>query len=122
MFISFAMEDEQIRDLMVGQARNPNTPFEFTDMSVKEPWSNAWKTQCRERIRGCDGMIALVTKNTMQAAGARWEIGCAREERVPVLGVHVYKDSKGAIPPELHGYRVIEWSWDGITAFINGLP
>ena len=121
IFVSFAIEDKQNRDFLVGQARNSNSPFEFTDMSVKTPWDNSWKIQCRARIKGCHGLIALISKNTMKADGARWEIQCAREEGVPVLGVHIYRDNKGATPPELTGYRVIEWGWDGIASFINGL-
>jgi hypothetical protein len=30
-------------------------------MSGKEPWDDKWKTNGRARIRGCDGVIALVT-------------------------------------------------------------
>lgn len=121
LFISFAIEDEYARDFLVGQARNSNSPFEFVDMSVKEPWSDSWKTRCRTRIKGCDGVIALISKNTMKAEGARWEMKCAKEEGVPMIGVHIQKDDKGTIPPELAGYKVIEWSWDGIASFINGL-
>jgi hypothetical protein len=121
IFISFAIEDETSRDFLVGQARNERSPFEFVDMSVKEPWSEAWKTQCRTKIKGCDGVIALISKKTMNAEGARWEMKCAKEEDVPMLGVHIYKDDKGAIPPELSGYKVIEWTWNGIAAFINSL-
>ena len=73
-------EDKNIRDLMVGQSRNKNTPFEFADMSVKEPWDNAWKTQCRERIRSCHGVIVLVSKNTFKADGVHWEIKCAKKK------------------------------------------
>jgi hypothetical protein len=121
IFISFAIEDERSRDLLVGQARNEQSPFEFVDMSVKEPWSEAWKTQCRTKIKGCDGVIALISKNTMNAEGARWEMKCAKEENVPMIGVHIYKDDKGAIPPELSGCKVIEWTWNGIAEFINSL-
>jgi hypothetical protein len=52
VFISFAIEDEWARDYLVGQARNERSPFEFVDMSVKEPWSDSWRTRCRTRIRG----------------------------------------------------------------------
>jgi hypothetical protein len=121
VFISFAIEDEYARDFLVGQARNVNSPFDFVDMSVKEPWSDSWKTQCRTRIKGCNGVIALISKNTMKADGARWEMKCANEEGIPMLGVHIQKDDKGTIPPELTGYSVIEWSWNGIDVFINGL-
>ena len=43
VFISFAApEDNYARDFLVGQARNNRSPFEFVDMSVKEPWSESW--------------------------------------------------------------------------------
>lgn len=34
VFIAFAKEDEESRNMFTGQRVNPNTPFEFTDMSV----------------------------------------------------------------------------------------
>lgn len=121
IFVSFAIEDKFARDFLVQQAKDNRSPFEFTDMSVKEPWDSSWKTKCRERIKGCDGVIALLSRNTASAAGARWEMGCAKDEGVPMIGVHISKDAKGPIPSELSGYKVIEWSWPGIAAFIDGL-
>lgn len=119
IFISFAVEDKNFRDLFVGQAKNQLTPFEFVDMSVKDPWSTTWKTQCRQKIKGCHGLIALLSKKTWNADGARWEMKCAREEGIPILGVHIYKENKGAIPPEIKGLKVIEWNWLDIANFIN---
>lgn len=52
-------------------------------MSVKDPWDYAWKTNCRRKIKGCDGMLIIVTKNTKNADGQLWEINCAGEEDVP---------------------------------------
>lgn len=119
VFISFAMEDRWARENLVGQARNNRSPFEFVDMSVKQPWSNAWKTQCRTRIKGCHGVIALISKNTMNAEGARWEIKCAIEEGIPIIGVYTQRANPGTPPPELKGKRVIYWTWEGIANFIN---
>ena len=121
IFISFAIEDAYARDFLVQQAKDNRSPFEFTDMSVKEPWDNSWKTRCRERIKGCDGTIALISKKTWNADGAKWEMNCANEEGIPMLGVHIHKDDKGTIPSELSGKRVIEWSWECIADFINSL-
>jgi hypothetical protein len=59
VFVSFASEDSNYRDLLKGQAKNNKSPFEFIDMSLKEPFDEKWKTQCRSRIKGCDGVIAL---------------------------------------------------------------
>ena len=121
VFISFAAEDIRYRDFLVGQMRLQDSPIEFMDFSVKEPWDEKWKTNCRTRICGCDGFIALLSKKTWNAVGARWEMRCADEEGVPMLGVHIHADDKGAIPPELVGHKVIEWTWDGIKAFLNRL-
>jgi hypothetical protein len=122
VFISFAApEDNYARDFLVGQARNNRSPFEFVDMSVKEPWSDLWKTRCRTKIRGCNGLIALISKNTINATGARWEIKCAIEEGIPVIGVQISSDNKGIVPSELSGKRVINWTWEGIASFINSL-
>jgi hypothetical protein len=120
VFVSFAMEDENARNMLRGQALNTVSPIEYTDYSVKEPWSNAWKSQCRERIRSCEGLIALLSRNSLTADGQRWEIKCAADEGVPILGVYVHSDEQVA-PPEMDRQRKITWSWDGIAGFINSL-
>ena len=47
-----------------------------------------WKTQCRSRIKGCDGVIAFVSKNTAKAIGAIWEVKTAKEEGVSVIAMY----------------------------------
>lgn len=122
VFISFAIEDVASRNLLVGQAKNERSPFEFVDMSVKGPWDEKWKTNCRTRIKGCDGMIALVSKNTAKATGALWEVACAKEEKVPVRGVYVDANNKPlALPAEFNEVRAVEWSWTNIKNFIDSL-
>ena len=74
VFVSFAMEDKVYRDLLKGQSLNVSSPFEYVDMSVKEPWDDAWKTRVRSRIKGVDGVIALLSKNVLNASGAKYEI------------------------------------------------
>jgi hypothetical protein len=121
VFISFAAEDVKYRDFLVGQMRLQDSPIDFIDFSVKEPWDEKWKTNCKTKIRGCEGFIALISKKTWNATGARWEMKFADEEGLPILGVHIHADDKGAIPPELVGHKVIEWTWDGIKNFLNRL-
>jgi nucleoside 2-deoxyribosyltransferase len=121
IFISFAIEDKFARDYLVHQAEQARVPFSFADMSARQPWDNSWKTRCRERIKQCDGVIALLSPKTRLADGAKWEMQCAVDEGVPIMGVHIHKDDKGQIPPELNDKKVIEWTWDGIKKFIDGL-
>ena len=122
VFISFAIEDVQYRDYLVEQAKVKHSPFDFIDMSVKKEWNqNEWKDRCRKRIKQCDGVIALLSKHTHNAGGARWEMKCAREEGVKIIGMHIKKNIRGAIPTELRGKRVILWSWNNLEKFINQL-
>lgn len=122
IFVSFAIDDKRYRDFLVGQARSERSPFEFVDMSVKEPWDEKWKTNCRSRVKGCDGVIALVSRNTRDAEGALWEVQCAKDEKVPVRGVYCTTDNRPAtLPAEFSGVRVVDWTWENIATFINAL-
>jgi len=121
VFISFAIEDRFARDNLVYQAKQNHTPFEFIDMSVKTPWDYQWKTNCRVRIRECNGLIAFISDNTFYADGARWEIKCGYEEFVKVLPVYIHDHGVQHVPPELMGRRIYHWNWANISNFLNSL-
>lgn len=119
IFVAFAKEDEASRNLLKGQSLNTKSPFEYVDMSVKEPYDSAWKTQTRTRIKRSDGVIALVSKSTPKADGELWEINCAREEAKALLGIWIgdYRTK----PTEMGSAPCKVWTWDNIADFINGL-
>ena len=117
IFVAFAMEDVRCRDLLKGQALHTNSPFEYVDMSVKEPYDTDWKDRVRTRIRRSAGVIALVSKNSLSSTGQQWEIGCAKEEKVPVRGYWCYKEDR----TNLVGLNTSVWTWDNVAAFINSL-
>lgn len=120
IFVAFAVEDRNYRDLLKGQSLNTDSPFSYVDMSAKEPWSSSWKTNCRTRIKGCDGAIALLSSNSLKADGQKWEIECAKDEEVPLLGVYIHSNDK-SYPSEMNGVKKISWNWGDITNFIDGL-
>ena len=121
IFIAFAKEDEYARDLLKGQARNSKTPFDFTDMSVKEAWDKDWKAKVRTRIKGCDGVVVLLSSHTRLADGEKHEMTCAEEEGIPMLGMHILAEDQGRIPPQLAGCKVIIWNWEMVEKFIESL-
>lgn len=87
VFIAFPIEDERQRDFLKGQSLNTDSPFEFVDMSVKEAYREEWKQKVRTRIRRSDGVIVLVSKNSLSSSGQKWEIQCAKEEKRKILGI-----------------------------------
>ncbi len=117
VFVAFAIEDERQRDFLKGQSLHTRSPFEYIDMSVKEPYAVDWKDKVRTRIRRSDGVIALISKNSLASSGQKWEIQCAREEGRRVLAIWAYRDDVTTVA----GLKVQAWTWDGIAAFIDSL-
>lgn len=120
VFIAFAKEDEATRNLFSGQKVNANTPFEFIDMSVKQPYDSAWQERTRTRIRRSDGVVALISSHTPRADGERWEISCAVEERKPLLGIWIEAGYR-AKPHEMGSAPCKNWTWVNVADFVDGL-
>lgn len=122
VFISFAVEDSEYREHLVSQAKQKRSPFYFIDMSVKRPWDEVeWRRKCKTRIKGCHGVIVLLSSHTYHASGARWEMKCANEAGIKMIGMRIRKSDTSAVPPELAGKSVIIWNWDNLEQFVNSL-
>jgi hypothetical protein len=117
VFVAFAIEDERMRDFLKGQSLSPRAPYEFIDMSVKDPYDSEWKARVRTRIRRSDGVIVLVSKNSLTSSGQKWEIQCAKEEGKPIRGVWAYSNDRTTIA----GVATVAWSDANISAFIDAL-
>ncbi|CAM4179287.1 TIR domain-containing protein [Psychrobacter arenosus] len=117
IFVAFAIEDSLMRDLFKGQTLNNRVPYEFIDMSVKEAYDSGWKDKVRTRIKRSDGVIILVSVNSVDSTGQRWEIECAKEENKPILGVWVYNKDR----TNISGIKIIPWGQQDISNFINSL-
>jgi hypothetical protein len=117
IFIAFAIEDERQRDFLKGQSLSPRSPYEFIDMSVKKAYDTDWKSKVRTRIKRSDGVIVLVSSNSLTSTGQKWEITCAREEGKKVKGIWAYKDDRTNIV----GVNTSTWSDANISNFIDSL-
>lgn len=122
LFVAFAIEDLTAKILFTGHAKNARVPYEFVDMSVKSPWDTQWKTNCRTRIKGCDGTIVLVSKNLSRAEGTLWEIKCSIEEGKPIIGIFIENGSFANLPFEYRGsVNCYDWKYENVKAFVESL-
>lgn len=117
IFVAFAIEDERQRDFLKGQSLNTNSPFEYIDMSVKEAYDTCWKDKVTTRIRRSDGVIALISSNSLTSSGQKWEIACAKEEGRKVLGLWAYTDDR----TNIQSVNTVVWTWKAIENFIDSL-
>src|SRR5215211_6791968 len=117
VFIAFAIADETIRDLIKGQSLNTKSPFEYIDMSVKEAYDEEWKKRVRTRILRSDGVLVIVSKNSLTSTGQKWEIQCAKDEKRKIRGIWGYTDDR----TNLVGVNTMVWTWDNIKDWIDSL-
>lgn len=121
-FISFDYDhDARLKDLLVGQAKNEDSPFEITDMSIKAPITTDWKANARTRIKGCDVVIVICGEYTNTAAGVSAEVEIAQEEKVSYFLLQGYSDKTCVKPKAAKSSDMIyKWTWENLKKLING--
>lgn len=122
VFTSFDFDhDEDIRNLLVGQSRNSDSPFEMSDWSVKEPMTGDWKSKVRTRIKKCNLIIVLCGQYTDKATGVSAEVKIAQEEGIPYFLLWG-RSSKTCKKPSATKStdKIYKWTWDNLKALIGG--
>jgi hypothetical protein len=119
-FISFDFDnDARLKDLLVGQAKNPDSPFVIADWSIKEP-SADWKETARRRIRASGLVIVLCGKNMRTATGVAIELAIAQEERIPYFLLAGYTEGSTKPTSAKSGDKLYKWTWDNLKALVGG--
>jgi hypothetical protein len=122
VFISFDYDhDEIIKMYLAGQAKNPDTPFELSDWSIKESIAGNWQAKARMRIREVDLMIILCGQYTHTARGVSAELRIAQQERVPYFLLAGYADKDCTRPLGARDTdKLYRWTWDNLKSLIDG--
>jgi hypothetical protein len=121
-FISFDFDhDEDLRTLLVGQAKHPDTPFEIVDASVREALTGDWKEKVRGRIRRADLVIVICGEYTHTATGVATEVSIARELQKPYF-LLAGRSGKTCTKPTTAATsdKVYNWTWDNLKTLVGG--
>jgi hypothetical protein len=116
VFISFDHDDLDEVNLLRGQAKNENSPIDFNDWSVQEPFNSARapyiKAKIGERIAQSSVTVVYLTDKTRTSSWVAWEVSESIRLGKHVIGVH-----KGTSPPSTlpswvrqHGVAIVPWS------------
>jgi len=119
-FISFDYDnDKSIKELLVGQSKHSDTPFEIADWSIKEHLTGDWKEKVRQRIKKTDQIIILCGQ--YNATGVNAEVKLAQEENKPYFLLSGYKD-KTCVKPKTAktSDKMYNWTWENLKILLNG--
>jgi hypothetical protein len=91
VFISYDFDnDKKLKDFMIGQAKNDDSPFEVSDHSLQEAAPQPdWEQKARAAIGRADVFIVMLGPKTAKASGVLKEVKIANElkkDRFQIIG------------------------------------
>src|SRR5688572_18386143 len=93
VFISFDYDhDEGAKIMLAGQAKLPDSPFDFTDASVKDHLTGDWENKVRRRMDNIDAVIVLCGEQTHRATGVASELAIAQQKSKSYFLLAAYAD------------------------------
>ena len=122
VFISFDFDhDEDTKILLAEQARLPDSPFEITDASVREPLTGDWGDKVRRRMGNIDVVIVICGEHAYLAKGMAAELAIAQEKNTSYFLLTAYAHRTCTRPTSaMSSDKVYEWTWDNLKTLIGG--
>ena len=122
VFISFDYDhDEDAKTMLAGQARLPDSPFDFTDASVKDHLPGDWKEKVRRRMDNIDVVIILCGEKTDKSNGEAAELSIAQEKDMAYFHLAAYADKICTKPTTAKpSDKLYKWTWDNLKTLIEG--
>lgn len=112
VFVSFDFDNDKIlKEFIIGQSKNPDSPFEVVDFSLKEAApEKTWEDKARRAITRSDVLIVMLGPKTRFAPGVLKEVKIANELGKKKFQVIGYKGGSEhwRVP---NGGTVYRWSW-----------
>jgi len=120
-FISFDYDnDASLKDLLIGQSKNEDSPFEISDWSIKEA-SSDWQSEARERIKKSDLIIVICGKYTNNATGVAKELSITQDENKDYFLLAGYSDGGNRKPATAKDSdKIYKWTWENLGRLVHG--
>lgn len=125
VFISFAYEDLNEVNLLRGQAKNENSPLEFNDWSVSEPYdsdrASYIKQKISERIAQSSVTVVYLSPHAAASKWVDWEITQSLALGKKVIGVYSGQVKPQSSFPAISNNGVTCVSWSQLAVTIENL-
>lgn len=122
VYICFDYDNDfELKECLVGQSKNPDSPFSISDVSIKQEIQEKWKYYARQKIRNADIVIVLCGRYTNTAKGVAAELSITQEEKKPYFLLCGRKDENVTKPINARSSdKIYRWTWDNLKLLING--
>ena len=119
VFISFDFDnDKVIKDFLIGQSKHEDSPFEVTDVSLKEAAPEKdWVDKAKAKIGLADLVIVMVGPKTHKASGVLKEVKIANDLKKKIIQIIGYKD--GNYTRVEGGGTLYNWNWENLKKLLN---
>ena len=113
IFVSFEYETGHgLKEDLIAQARQSDSPFSVTDFSLqeREPESD-WLDKAKQAIARCDVFVTLLSQNTHNAPGVLKEIDIARRLNKRRFQLRAHRHKWREMPG---AGRLVVWNWPNL--------
>jgi hypothetical protein len=121
VYISFDFDhDEDLKNFLVGQSRNSDSPFEIADWSLKEAVTGDWKEKARKRIRAVGKVAVICGHYTNTARGVAAEVTIAQGEKIPYFLLAGRASGTNMKPTTaLASDSMYKWTWENLKTLLR---
>lgn len=125
VFISFAVEDLDLVNLLRGQAKNEYSDLDFSDRSVQEPFDSQnaeyIRRRIREHIRQASVSLVFISESSANSRWVDWEIRESIRLGKGVMAVYSGDSPPKTLPAAITEHRItpVPWNHARISAAID---
>jgi hypothetical protein len=118
VFIACAPQDLKYAEVITARARGDQLPVRFDGFGEGRVDEVGWQLECRRRIRSSRVVVVLVSPHSRESRRALWQVACAREHGIPVVGITVTFDDEAerARGAPVGEESLVGWKWRTIAA------
>jgi len=120
VFVSFDFDnDKALKDFIVGQSKNSDSPFEVSDLSLKEAAPERdWLDKAHRAISRSEVFIVMLGPKTRYAPGVLKEVKIANELGKTKFQIIGYQNGTQDWAVANAG-RVYSWNWDNLKKLLG---
>jgi len=121
VFISFDYDhDLSQKNLLVGQSKLDDSPFEISDVSIKQEIESDWESKAKQKIKNADVVLVLCGFFTDNATGVSKEIEIAREVGTKYYLLKAYDNKTPYKPKASYSSDIIhDWTWNYLKRLLG---